>query len=451
MMEKNKNQNDRITVRYQVRLSFFVFLAIFSSISAQDRCPLRCMCSLSHEPRKIICSSQEIESYPSNISDLVQQLDLSRNLLTSISDEINNLFELQYLNLANNKLESLPSDLHQLGQLHKLDLSNNKIVEIYDIVAINQLTGLKVLYLSQNPLSSLDELSNGALRALDASKCSINNITSASLRGLPELVTLSLEGNPLKSIQRLTSEKLRWLDLSDCSLNYLKPDTFEGAPDLEQLKLSNNPTLVYSSRNETLMHKNLKRLDVTGCNLDRPGLHGFPGLTHAILSKNLIRMLPDRIFAKNDVLSQLFLHSNGLNVVNRSSFAGLSKLEILDLSSNSIARLHPFTFRENVNLRILNLSYNDFEKFPNIMSTVMTLDISSNYVQSVPRQIFTDLPRLKTLDLSDNRLEGVCDRFESVTLKNLILKRNRLVELANDSFSHLPSLQKLDVSGTPQQ
>lgn len=76
----------------------------------------------------------------------------------------------------------------------------------------------------------------------------INNITSASLKGLPELVTLSLEGNPLKSIQRLTSEKLRWLDLSDCCLNYLQPDTFEGTPDLEQLKLSNNPTLVYSSR-----------------------------------------------------------------------------------------------------------------------------------------------------------------------------------------------------------
>lgn len=200
-----------------------------------------------------------------------------------------------------------------------------------------------------------------------------------------------------------------------------------------------------------MVHANLKRLDVSGCNLDRPGLHGFPALTHAVLSRNLIRMLPDRIFVKNDGITQLFLNGNGLNLVNRSSFAGLGKLEILDLSSNSLSRLHPFTFRENVNLRLLNLSYNDFEKFPTIMSTVMSLDVSSNYVQSVPRQIFTDLPRLETLDLSDNRLEGACDRFESETLRNLILKRNRLVELANDSFSHLPSLQKLDVSGTQKK
>lgn len=101
----------------------------------------------------------------------MQQLDLSRNLLTKIPDEVNNLIELQYLNLASNKLKCLPRNLQQLERLQKLDLSNNEIMEIYDVVGVNQLIDLKVLYLSRNPLNSLDDLSNVALRALDASKC----------------------------------------------------------------------------------------------------------------------------------------------------------------------------------------------------------------------------------------------------------------------------------------
>lgn len=82
------------------------------------------------------------------------------------------------------------------------------------------------------------------------------------------------------------------------------------------------------------------------------------------------------------------------------------------------------------------------------MTNVMSLDLTGNNIENVPREYLTDMPRLRTLNLSDNQLEGVCDKFESETLKTLIIRRNRLVQLANNSFADLPALQKLDLSGT---
>lgn len=102
----------------------------------------------------------------------MQHLDLSRNMLETLPDELNSLTDLLYLNLANNKLTSLPNDLRQLNQLQRLDLSDNDIADISSIAGVTQLTGLKILYLSRNPLKSVDELTNIAIRALDVSRCS---------------------------------------------------------------------------------------------------------------------------------------------------------------------------------------------------------------------------------------------------------------------------------------
>ncbi|XP_053978648.1 leucine-rich repeat protein SHOC-2 [Hylaeus volcanicus] len=423
------------------------FSVLLTSAVCQTVCPRRCSCYLGQQPRTVMCARQGLEAFPENISDVVEQLNLSNNLLTDITSDINRLIDLQYLILSKNRLSSLPEDISNLKSLKKLDLSWNQIHTIVDISSVRQLPALKFLYLSKNPLSSLEDLVNGGLEVLSVTHCEIREFSNTSLDGLPALTTLSLAGNPLKFIQKARSPKLRWLDMSDCLLNFLSPDTFSGFPELEELRMANNPTLVYSTRHETLTHSNLKRLDVSRCNLDRPGLHGLPSLVHARLTRNSIRLLPDRIFAKNRQLGFLYLNTNSLESLNASTFEGMVELQVLDLSANNLETIDPLAFHENIELKQLNLSYNNLQEFPNLTSAVMTLDLSSNQISKLSQNFLTGMPKIKSIILTENRLETIPSPLVSTTLKNLDLRRNRLVEVDNNTFLRLPQLIRIDLSG----
>lgn len=429
-----------------VPLFLITWLTILSIASCQSVCPVRCLCYLNQIPRTIQCSRQGLQIFPENISDVVEHLDLSNNLLTEITNEINRLTVLQYLNLAKNQLTSLPNNLEKLRKLQRLDLSDNIITNMADIASISQLPSLMVLYISKNQLLDLKGLTSEVIQAVDAGHCLIKELGNTSLDGLSALTSLNLAGNPLKIIEPV-SKTLRWLDMSDCVLNYLYPDTLSRLPELEELRLVNNPTLVYSTRYSTLQHPKLKKLDVSKCNLDRPGLHGFPSLTHAHLSRNTIRILPDRIFAKNKQLTNLYLNANNLERLNASTFVGLIKLQVLDLSANNLEDVHATTFQENIDLRLLNLSYNSLHRFPDLLSLATSLDLSFNLISQFNANSLENMPRIRSLSLRDNQLQFLPRGLKSKTLKILDVQRNRLVELHNDSFVELPSLQKIDLSG----
>ncbi|XP_015188547.1 PREDICTED: leucine-rich repeat-containing protein 15 [Polistes dominula] len=410
-------------------------------------CPVRCLCYLNRRPRIIMCSKQGLTTFPSNVTDIVENLDLSTNLLTEITDDIKRLVDLQILNLARNQLNSLPESIGELQNLRKLDISENNIEDISNIASINRLPSLVIIFLSKNPLTKLTNLNSNVLQAVEASYCGIKQIDNTSLEGLPDLMSLSLKGNPLKIIQKASSKKLRWLDMSNCLLNYLNPDTFTGFPVLEELRLNNNPALVYSTRHSTLQHLNLKQLDVSNCNLDRPGLHGLPSLTHARLSRNTIRLLPNRIFAKNRQLTHLYLNSNGIEHLNISTFEGLVKLNHLDLSMNALEFIHSSTYFDNVELKSVNLSYNSLYQFPNLTSRLTSLDLSYNFIETLKSNSLNGMPKIKSLNLNDNRLQRLPNGLQSLTLTRLNIRRNRLMELNNSSFAELPELEQIDISG----
>ncbi|KAH0566990.1 insulin-like growth factor-binding protein complex acid labile subunit [Cotesia glomerata] len=422
-----------------------VILAINFFSTSRSYCPEKCECQLERAPWSVVCSNQNLEEFPKKISGLTEALDLSKNNLKSIPADIGRLKELSTINFSSNKLDKLPDEFENLWKLEHLDLSENFFASIE---VISRLSNLKHLTLRKNPVSNLENLESISARYLDASECSITYLSNKSLIGLPNLKSLKLDKNPLKSIDNLSHQNLKWLDLSNCLLNYLHPNTFVNTPELEQLRMSNNPSLAFSTRKETLRHDKLKRLDVSKCNLDRPGLHGLPSLTHAILSYNTIRLLPDRIFSKNKKLERLYLNNNALTQLNQSSFDGLSELDVLNLSHNNLESLPWGLLRYNINLRSVNLSYNDIKLMPvNLTTTALILDLSYNLIEFVPGESLRQMPALKILDLSENRLESFSSGLQSQTLQSLYLEGNRLTRLTNESFAYLPALDNINLSG----
>ncbi|XP_008556456.1 leucine-rich repeat-containing G-protein coupled receptor 5 isoform X1 [Microplitis demolitor] len=426
----------------------FIILVINFFSNCRSYCPDKCECRLERAPWSVICSHQELNEFPKKISGLSEVLDLSNNNLKNIPADIGRLRELKNINLSINELTKLPEEFENLWKLEQLDLSDNYFSNIRFIEVISSLPNLKHLTLKKNPLTGIQDLENPSVRYLDVSECSISYLNNNSLIGFPNLMSLKLDKNPLKSIDNLSNKNLKWLDLSNCLLNFLQPNTFINTPELEQLRMSNNPTLVYSSRKETLTHDKLKRIDVSKCNLDRPGLHGLPSLTHAILSHNTIRLLPDRIFSRNKKLTRLYLNNNGLMQVNQSSFAGLPELDILDLSNNNFKYLPWNLLRDNVDLRLVNLSYNNIKEMPkNFTTSALIIDLSYNLIEYIPKESLSQMPALKIFDLSKNRLESFASGLESQTLQSLNLEGNRLTRLSNDSFAYLPSLDNINLSG----
>ena len=160
-----------------------------------------------------VCSSiTKLEAQQNKISILPPQilmgglsihlksLDLSRNLLSALPDEIGMLDQLQQLNLQQNRLSSLPWSIGYLTSLVELQLGHNQINSIPD--DISKCTALKTLDVRNNKLTALCEgLCDLKLHLIDAQ----NN----DLRGLPprlglmtSLRAITLEGNGIRTIRR---------------------------------------------------------------------------------------------------------------------------------------------------------------------------------------------------------------------------------------------------------
>jgi Leucine-rich repeat (LRR) protein len=74
-------------------------------------------------------SKQGMHSIPDNVFKLInlQELNLSRNKIQNVPVEITNLKNLQILNLSDNQLKTLPSETGGLTNLKYLYLKRNKI------------------------------------------------------------------------------------------------------------------------------------------------------------------------------------------------------------------------------------------------------------------------------------------------------------------------------------
>ena len=92
----------------------------------------------------------------------LRSLDLSRNSIASIPDEITSLSALEVLILQRNKIQKLPVTMNNLKYLRKLDLSYNNITGLLD--ELEGMPRLEEVNLSANPNLVVEELGPDILR-----------------------------------------------------------------------------------------------------------------------------------------------------------------------------------------------------------------------------------------------------------------------------------------------
>lgn len=114
-------------------------------------------------------SMRSIRTWPEAVnSPVVERLYLNDNYLRTIPPSIKGARNLIYLDLARNQIESLPQQLFDLPYLHGLSLTGNRLTQLGPAFA--EMTPLKILDVSNNRITSISphiRKLNGKLLRLD--------------------------------------------------------------------------------------------------------------------------------------------------------------------------------------------------------------------------------------------------------------------------------------------
>ena len=194
----------------------------------------------------------------------------------------------------------------------------------------------------------------------------------------------------------------------------------------------------------------LNRLDLnlsanSGEITDFTGIEGFVNITFLSAAGQEIE---DIDLSHNTLLDTLILNANQLTHIDISNN---SNLILLEIQSNELSAITGLS--KSTDLKKVNLSFNNFEKFTIKNESVETLLISHNLLKSIDtkdainlKNVFIILNQITTVDFSSNSL-----------LETLVISGNKLQSINlenNTNLTHLYSssnlLTSLDVSNNQE-
>ncbi|XP_017025296.1 insulin-like growth factor-binding protein complex acid labile subunit [Drosophila kikkawai] len=446
-------------MRMGLELVCLLLLATASSSWAVN-CPWPCRCAWVVDSLYADCSRRSLHTFPNFDGIPVEHLDLSGNQFGQFPTQYADIDSLIYLDLSNNQISALDGkSLIGFTSLRTLLLANNSIGS-WEALSPNEAfkyaPSLKRLGLDGNHLGSFGSgesfelLTSQSLTELELSSCDISALGGDQLMNqLPNLERLNLANNQLTQMAALPSRSLRSLDLSNCSIQHLSGFFLDSLQHLEALNLSRNTQLEFGGLEEDpVLTFELRKLDVSYCNLDSIDLSGLPQLTELRLRGNLLRSIDATTFANNTMLEVLDLSQNVLRLLGQDAFANLKRLKQLNLAFNEIARLDRNFIRNNDVLVELNLSRNVLQKLTRIVSnSVRTINMSWCEITFIDSSALSSLSVIQKLDLSNNLISDFPTFMRSETLQELNLANCRLSTVRNNTFREFPELADLHLNG----
>lgn len=238
----------------------------------------------------------------------LQNLDLSYNTIDLLEPlSLFGLNRLEFLNLRGNKLRQVPT------------LALSSTISSISSITPKKPSAIKYLYLSENPLESIQPDSFSMLektQELFLESCSLTSINERAFKGLHTLNILSLDKNNLNEVPSQSFSYLpllRILKINSNSLTSPKPGEFSVLLYLEELQI-NNATFNEIQRGVFDGLDSLKRLEIAynpSLTTVEPGAFDrLANLVYLNLNSDSLASLPG---VNSDKLSRLDLRGNPLN------------------------------------------------------------------------------------------------------------------------------------------
>uniref|UniRef100_A0A8C6XAP0 Toll like receptor 7 n=1 Tax=Naja naja TaxID=35670 RepID=A0A8C6XAP0_NAJNA len=412
----------------------------------------------------------------------LQVLDLSQNYL---AQEIQQAHFLQFLpNLVeldlsfNYKLDSyplnftLPKTFSTLSNLQSLRIRGFIFKELNQNTIHNliPLKKLKVLDFGTNFIRNVDIAMFKEFQSLKTIILSFNKISLFSYEPNDRLYSIlnssddQYNGNVLKDMQYFRYDEYgqscrskntedihslsfvnetacsnygKTLDLSRNNIFFIKYSDFQQLSDLKCLNISNNAMSQAFKGTEFVHLSSLKCLDLSNNRIDFDNSYYFKaeGVTHMLgMESDSIKILE---FRRNRLD---ILWKDGTNEY-LAFFKNLTTLENLDISENFLTSLPPDVFYNlPPKLKVLKLANNQLKTFNwghlPALTNLEVLDLSNNQLTTVPHELSNCTKTLQTFIVQNNKIRKLTDNFlkDAFFLRHLDLSFNRIKTIRNSSF-----------------
>ena len=411
-------------------------------IVGSSTCPEICSCRMDERGRrKVLCERGNMKN-PINILDMPENTQIL--IITAPHHKQNSLSlgpifkSLRRLEEIHIKWSAVPNigahSFWRLKHLKILNLTHNCFSNIME-TNFKGIISLEKLDLSYNIIESIPSavfryVPN--LSSLDLSHNRMNSLVTRVFFGLSKLEYLDLSHNPIKKLSSEVLSDVPYLkkfSCESCELIELNRKTLSILRSVIVLNLNNNNFSTIPDMLDTL--QNLTSLHLNGNKIHTIKTETFlkSSVFEVFLSHNDISNVERRAFANSSII-RLDLSYNKLSDVSRGGFTDvISNLRDLRLSGNPIHNEKLFGLLEKGEI-LHDLAIGDIGlvQIPNTIVTgtsLRNLNISANYLTYLSTKLLASNPNLRVLDISSNNFEGMDKSFlEAVNAhKNLQVLR----------------------------
>lgn len=178
----------------------------------------------------------------------------------------------------------------------------------------------------------------------------------------------------------------------------------------------------------------------------------FPNLVSFELHFGEITEIDDTSFSKCSQLTKLWLSQQRISSIVPNAFVNLRDIKTINLDDNLLTTLPENVFSNQQSLTDLRLGWNLFEDIPlglfRPLENLQYLDLNRCNLNASINQLFEKNARLKSLDLSQNRIALSENSFTGLDeLEYLYLGYNDIKEIPPRTFAATPNLRSLYLYG----
>ena len=261
-----------------------------------------------------------------------------------------------------------------------------------------------------------------------------------------DVAYLSLEGNVIASIPDSIDsfKRLNRLLLKNNNIDSIPPSLLK-IPNLSMLSLAWNRIQFIPLFLREM--SSLEGLDLSSNPIGNQGTQYLPpNLTELTINNIGLSIFPDRI-TELQSLEKLSLAENQVQELP-ASIGQLTALTTLNLTKNKIKQL-PESIVNLINLDQLSVAYNELKQLPTRigqLSNLSGLSLDYNQLEDLPES-FVNLNRIYHLNLANNQFMEVPKEIRALQrLNKLNLSGNPLDSIPDWVFTELPNLNRLILS-----